>query len=99
MKLLAPCLAFLLVLASCQRQSKPVAVEATSPSQPKLDPAMPESYIGLPEKDAASMAEKAGVGWRVIEVDGQPRPATKDYRPDRLNFALEKGKVIRATRG
>jgi hypothetical protein len=99
MKFLFSCFALLLTLPSCQRQSDPVAVEASSPTEPKLDPAMPESYIRLPEKDAASMAEKAGVAWRIIEVDGQPRPATKDHRPDRLNFALEKGKVIRVTRG
>lgn len=57
------------------------------------------SYVGMAVEDAEKAAEKAGVPWRVVEADGEPRPVTKDYRPDRLNFTLEAGKIIRVTRG
>jgi hypothetical protein len=63
------------------------------------DPKKPESYVGLEEKAAGDMADKAGVTWRIVEVDGKSRPVTMDHRPDRLNFAIKDGKVIRVTQG
>ena len=36
---------------------------------------------------------------RVIEMDGEPRPVTKDFRPERLNFKVEAGVVIAVTKG
>lgn len=64
-----------------------------------LNPSLPDSYLGLEQKVAGDTADQAGVKWRVIEIDGQPLPATMDYRPDRLNFAIKDGKVIRVTQG
>jgi hypothetical protein len=35
----------------------------------------------------------------VIEEDGKGRAVTMDFRPDRLNFAVAAGKIIRVTKG
>ena len=63
------------------------------------DPSKPASYLGLDEAAAGQMADKAGLKWRIIEVDGESRPVTMDYQPERLNFAIKGGKVIRVTQG
>lgn len=103
MKTWNPYLAVLAVgLISCKPESKPTAQPAPAAPPPVAaapDPGKPDSYLGLDEKSAGEMADKAGIKWRVVEIDGQPRPATMDYRPDRLNFALKDGKVIRVTKG
>lgn len=97
MKFLLPGLATVLSLAACKPESKP---EPTPPpAATAQDPSKPDSYLGLDEAAAGKMADKAGVKWRVIEVDGQSRPVTMDYQPERLNFALKNGKVIRVTQG
>ncbi|MCW1921948.1 hypothetical protein OKA05_05250 [Luteolibacter arcticus] len=96
-------LAIILSLAACKPESKP-EFKPDSPVPPppaagSTDPAKPESYVGMDEKAAGAMADKAGVKWRVISVDGESRPVTMDHRPDRLNFTIEAGKVIRVTQG
>jgi hypothetical protein len=101
------CLAAALSIAACKPESKPDAKpEAPVPVAPAAeaaattpDPKKPESYLGLDEKEAGAMADKAGVKWRVIEVDGESRPVTMDHRPDRMNFAIKDGKIIRVTQG
>jgi hypothetical protein len=35
----------------------------------------------------------------VIEIDGNPQGVTADYRPERLNFSIKNGKIIRVTKG
>jgi hypothetical protein len=102
------CLAAILSITACKPESnaggKPP--ESPAPATPPaatppaaLDPKKPESYIGLEEKAAGDMADKAGVAWRVVEVNGESRPVTMDHRPDRMNFAIKDGKVIRVTQG
>jgi len=101
------CLAVALSIAACKPESKPDAKPKTPVPPPPAadapaatpDPKNPANYIGLDEKAAGAMADKAGVKWRVIEVDGESRPVTMDHRPDRLNFAIKDGKVIRVTLG
>ena len=99
------CLAAALSVAACKPESKPdldasAAPPAKAPAPaPAPDPKKPESYLGLDEKAAGAMADKAGVKWRIIEVDGESRPVTMDHRPDRMNFAIKDGKVIRVTQG
>lgn len=66
---------------------------------PTPDPAEPESLIGLTLEAAEAAADTANLPHRVIQIDGQPRPATKDYRPERLNFTVEKGIVTAVTNG
>lgn len=49
--------------------------------------------------DASARADKAEIRWRIVEEDGKPRAVTMDHRPDRLNFSVAAGKVIRVTKG
>ena len=101
------CLAAALSVAACKPEANPGAKpETPPPAAPAAeappatpDPKNPASYVGLDEKAAGAMADKAGVKWRIIEVDGESRPVTMDHRPDRLNFAIKDGKVIRVTQG
>ncbi len=91
-------IAVCLSLAACQqRESKPAP---ESPPEPATaDPADVGSYLGMTVEEAGARADKAGIRWRIIEEDGQGRPVTKDHRPDRLNFAVAAGKIIRVTKG
>ena len=92
-----------LAVISCQQRSSEPAPEKDPPAAEKppdpADPADANSYIGMTLADGSARAEKAGIRWRVVEEDGQARPVTKDYRPDRLNFVVEKGKIIRVNKG
>lgn len=90
-----------LAIASCQQ------ADPDSGSAPKEVPAEAETggvggdaeFVGLTLEEAEALAEKRELPHRVVMVDGEPRPATKDYRPNRLNFELESGKVVKVTRG
>jgi hypothetical protein len=84
-------------LISCKPD--PAPEPEIPPAAAAPDPSNPDGYLGLEEKAAGAAADKSGLKWRVIEVDGEPRPVTMDYRPDRLNFAIKDGKVIRVTNG
>ena len=57
------------------------------------------AYIGLTVEEAGKRAEAAGLKWRVVMEDGVGKPTTRDYRPDRLNFTVEKGKVTAVRNG
>jgi hypothetical protein len=50
-------------------------------------------------EEAKARADKARIMWRVVEEDGEKKPVTMDHRPDRLNFTIKDGKVIRVTLG
>jgi len=58
-----------------------------------------ESFIGLAVKDAHTLAKKKNRPSRVAEIDGKPQATTRDLRPDRFNFSIKDGKVIRVTKG
>jgi hypothetical protein len=55
--------------------------------------------VGLDEVKGAELAASRGLKHRILSVDGKPRPATKDYRPDRINFELVDGKITAVSRG
>lgn len=103
-----------LCLVACQPESKPAPKAPPSsqgedasraplpePSPPKViaDPSDASSYVGMSTEEASARADKAGIRWRIVEEDGKGRPVTKDHRPDRLNFAVAAGKIIRVTKG
>jgi hypothetical protein len=94
-----------LAMVSCQQQqeSPEAAPDKDSPAAEKpaapADPADTSSYLGMTLEAATARADKAEIRWRVVEEDGQSRPVTMDYRPDRLNFVVEKGKIIRVNKG
>lgn len=92
-----------LAAIACQQEPSKPAKEDPPPATEKpaasSDPAEPNSYVGMALDAASSRADKAGIRWRVIEEDGKGRPVTMDFRPDRLNFAVAAGKIIRVTKG
>lgn len=57
------------------------------------------SLVGMSKKQAKAAAAKAGYTIRVVSVDGDNRPVTTDYRPDRLNLKIVDGKVTEVTSG
>lgn len=46
-------------------------------------------YIGLTTAQAEARAEAEGELFRVVEIDGQPQPTTRDYRPGRINATVQ----------
>ena len=57
------------------------------------------SLIGLPVKQAKTQIADAGYEARVVSVDGDVRPVTMDYRPDRINLTIVDKVVTNATVG
>ncbi len=57
------------------------------------------SYVGLPKRAAIARAARSGKRWRVVEEDGRRYQASRDLRPDRLNFTVRRGVVVKVTRG
>ena len=58
-----------------------------------------EDFVGLTEAEGAALAAERKLTHRIVSVDGQPRPATRDYRPDRVNFEIEEGRITKLSRG
>lgn len=69
------------------------------PNKPSPDAKKPETLVGVPLKVAEETADKAGINHRVVKVDGQARPVTMDFNPDRLNFTVVQGVVTEVTKG
>lgn len=92
---------FAVLLSSCQEKSADAA--PAPPAPPVVDKgenaASDDAFIGQTSDAAAALAKERKLTSRIISVDGQPRPATKDYRPDRVNFEIEQGKVVKVSRG
>jgi hypothetical protein len=57
------------------------------------------TLVGTSAEEAEAAADAAGVTYRVVMVDGEPRAVTLDYRPDRVNVAIEDDVVTEATVG
>lgn len=73
--------------------------ETPAPDPAKPYPAKPESLVGLSLDAAQNAADAAAIPHRVIEIDGQPQPVTRDFRPNRLNFTVANGIVTAVTTG
>jgi hypothetical protein len=100
MKNLLPLLT-LACLLSCQTngdQPKPYET-ILAENAPEIDVTKTETMIGQPLEKVQAACDAAEVRHRVIEVDGEPRMGTKDYRPDRLNFKVKAGLVTEVTKG
>lgn len=59
----------------------------------------PFDFVGLEIEKAEALAEKHKLKNRIIMIDGKPQPATRDHRPERLNFTIEKGRITKVTKG
>lgn len=56
----------------------------------------PLTPVGLTVEAAGELAESQGLQWRVVEEDGEARPVTMDFVPERLNFVVSEGIVVSA---
>ncbi len=93
-------LALSLAAAACRpdAETPAAAPEAAAPAVPP-DPDNPDTFVGLLLTEAQAAADQAGVPHRVVERDGEALPRTMDFRPERLNFAVVDGKVVKVTKG
>lgn len=53
-----------------------------------------EALVGLSEQDAADVADDRGWTIRVVVLDGEDRPMTMDFRPNRVNVEVADGEVV-----
>ena len=60
---------------------------------PGLRLAAEELLVGQTESAAEQAATAEGWGFRVVRRNGEDLPMTMDYRPDRVNVAVEDGVV------
>lgn len=96
-------LGLLALLPACKREQPG---DPTAPPTPiedvhsaGADPHQAETLVGLSLEEAAALAESASIPHRIVEVDGQVQPTTMDFRPERLNFTVEKGRIVKVTKG
>lgn len=89
--------------AAPEEPEAPTAEETVTPD-PTLEPEPEKApadndFIGLTKEEAKVLAEKWKIACRVVMEDGESFPVTLDFREDRLNFSVEKGKIVKVTRG
>lgn len=90
----------LLVVAACQPKHSPdPPPPGSAEKQPSDAVPTPDSFVGMNFEEAKAKAEKADLPHRVVKKDGEEYPVTRDYRPERLNFTVEKGVVTKVTNG
>lgn len=73
----------------CSRYEKPKCLDEETASE-----GVKSEYIGLTVEEASELAKTKDVPFRVIEKDGQPLPATMDWRPGRINASVKEGVVV-----
>lgn len=73
--------------------------ETFPPGDTNPRPFANQRYVGLTKQQAVLKAWGEGRTWRVVQEDGEHFPVTKDKRPDRLNFTLRDGVVVKVTKG
>ncbi|RYD66016.1 MAG: hypothetical protein EOP83_06085 [Verrucomicrobiaceae bacterium] len=89
-----------LLAAACQPKNTPQPPPPESAEkQPSDAVPTPESFVGLTLQEAEAKAKEADLPHRVVRNDGEDFPVTRDYRPERLNFTVEKGVVTKVTTG
>jgi hypothetical protein len=57
----------------------------------------PVDYLGLTIVQAVALAQTNEVRFRLVEIDGQPQPVTKDIQPGRINASVENDVVVAYT--
>jgi PBP1b-binding outer membrane lipoprotein LpoB len=58
-----------------------------------------ETLFGMAEAYAIGKIEEAGYEWRVVQRDQEMFPATKDYRPNRIDLVIKEGIVYQVSVG
>jgi len=83
--------------------SEVTAPRVAAPADPGAKGVVSAEYlkalVGMSEQDATMQAMKDGYTVRVIMRDDEPLPATKDFRPDRINLSVKGADVADATPG
>ena len=81
----------------------PSELKETKEGHPKANEPVKEEkdsdFIGMLVEGGDALAKKRGLTSRIIEIDGEMRLVTTDYREDRVNFTISDGKIIKVTRG
>ncbi len=79
----------------------PAATEEPDPqaSEAATTKEFADELVSKSEEEAQEATEQAGYTFRVIEREGEPLPATTDYRTDRINVVIEDGDITSATVG
>jgi len=96
----ASLLLLVLLAAACQPKNTPDPPPPESAEkQPSDALPTPDSFVGMPLQEAEAKAKEADLPCRVVRKDGEEFPVTRDYRPERLNFTVEKGVVTKVTTG
>ncbi|MEX2579844.1 MAG: hypothetical protein WD342_12370 [Verrucomicrobiales bacterium] len=95
-----PRLALILLLVIAAPTINSCLPDGSSPrgDKPASDP-RDSDFIGLPLSQGEALAERRGLRHRIIKEDGEDRPHTKDYRPDRVNFEIQHLKIVDVSRG
>jgi hypothetical protein len=95
-----------IAIASCQPESGKSSVADTekeptpeTPSEVAIDVSQPQSLVGRELAKVQAACDEAEIPHRVIEIDGEGLPATMDYRPERLSFAVTDGIIVKVTTG
>ena len=52
------------------------------------------TFIGMTVSEAEVFATETDTLFRVVKIDGEPQPTTKDFRPGRINATVENGVVV-----
>lgn len=58
-----------------------------------------KAYVGKDISEVEQLLDEKGQPHRVMWQDGEAFFGTMDFRPDRLNFHVEDGKIIEAYTG
>lgn len=102
------CLLTLACLVSCQMNDDEASngePDTTKPAPVEISPTTPidvmkhETLVGQTLVQVQAACDVEEVAHRVVEVDGEARPVTMDYRPERLNFKVKDGIVTVVTNG
>jgi|AntRauTorcE11897_2_1112592.scaffolds.fasta_scaffold88479_1 hypothetical protein len=56
-----------------------------------------DDYVGMTITEAEVRAQTEGVPFRVVEINGEPLPVTKDLREGRVNARVENGVITSYT--
>ena len=62
-----------------------------------ISTSVPSDYIGMTISQAEEKAKNEGALFRVVQEDGEPKPATTDLREGRVNAVVEAGVVTEYT--
>ncbi|MEM9080607.1 MAG: hypothetical protein AAGC74_07955 [Verrucomicrobiota bacterium] len=80
---------------SCEPGTKVVQEEEVPEPVSELRP----EFMGLSHSEAVALAERLEVNYRIVRVDDEYFPVTKDYRPERFNLEIDEGRVTKVTKG